>query len=187
MTDVTRILDALARGSKRPADELLPAVYGELRKMASAKLAQENAGHSLDATGLVHEAYLRLVGNRSFESRRHFFGAAAEAMRRILIEQARARATKKRGGDANRIAIEPELLADMEAKDERLESLNEALTRLETSEPEKAELVKLRYFVGLKIHEAAELLEISTATADRHWAYAKAWLQAELATQDESG
>lgn len=180
MTEVTRILEELASGSKRPADELLPAVYGELRKMATAKLALENPGHSLDATGLVHEAYLRLVGNRSFESRRHFFGAAAEAMRRILIEQARARRTKKRGGGANRVAIEPELLADVKVKDERLVSLDEALTRLEQSEPEKAELVKLRYFVGMKIHEAAELIGISSATADRHWAYAKAWLQAEL-------
>ena len=180
MTDVTRILAELAQGTERSADELLPAVYDELKSMAAAKLANERAGHSLNATGLVHEAYLRLVGNQSFESRRHFFGASAEAMRRILIEQARARRTKKRGGDAARIELEPDLLADLKVKDKRLEQLDEALTRFETTEPEKAELVKLRYFVGMKIHEAADVMGISTATADRHWAYAKAWLQTEL-------
>jgi RNA polymerase sigma factor (TIGR02999 family) len=183
MADVTRILEELARGSNRSADALLPAVYDELRRMAAAKLANERDGHSLNATGLVHEAYLRLVGNQSFESRRHFFGAAAEAMRRILIEQARARGTRKRGGDAVRIEIEPELIADFKVKDERLEMLDEALTRFERTEPEKAELVKLRYFVGMTVDEAADVMGISTATADRHWAYAKAWLQTELASQ----
>ena len=183
MSDVTRILQELAQGSNRSADALLPAVYDELRKMAMAKLVNERDGHSLNATGLVHEAYLRLVGNQSFESRRHFFGAAAEAMRRILIEQARARGTRKRGGDAVRVELEPERIADFNVKDERLEMLDEALSRFQRTEPEKAELVKLRYFVGLTIHEAADVMGISTATADRHWAYAKAWLQTELAAE----
>lgn len=180
MTDITRILEQLLNGSSQPADALLPVVYDELRRMAAAKLANERTGNPLDATALVHEAYLRLVGNQSFDSRRHFFGAAAEAMRRILIDQARARGAVKRGGDIVRIEFEPGLLADVKEKDDRLEMLNGALTKFEQSEPEKAELVKLRYFVGMTIHEAADVIGISTATADRHWAYAKAWLQSEL-------
>ena len=183
MADVTRILEELAQGTCGSADALLPAVYDELKVMASAKLANERAGHSLGATGLVHEAYLRLVGNQTFDSRRHFFGAAAQAMRRILIEQARARGARKRGDEAVRIEIEPELLADLNVRDERLELLDEALTTLERTEPEKAELVKLRYFVGMTIQEAASVIGISTATADRHWAYAKAWLQAEVGSR----
>ena len=179
MSEVTRILQELADSSSQAVDRLLPAVYDELRKMAGAKLANER-GHSLNATGLVHEAYMRLVNNQSFDSRRHFFGAAAEAMRRILIDQARARGARKRGGDVARIEMDPNLIEDWANRDERLDALDEALSRFEKSHPEKAELVKLRYFAGLKIHKAAEVLGISTATADRHWAYAKAWLQSEL-------
>lgn len=179
MSEVTRILNELGDGNDASAERLLPAVYDELRQMAAAKVANEHVGQSLAATGLVHEAYLRLVGNQSFESRRHFFGAAAEAMRRILIDRARAKKTAKRGGDAVRADFEIEDIAGFET-DERLESLNEALDRFEQIEPQQAELVKLRYFVGLTIKEAAEVLGISTATADRQWKYAKAWLQTAI-------
>lgn len=182
MSEVTRILNELENGSASAADQLLPAVYDELRRLAAAKLANEQAGYSLAATGLVHEAYLRLAGNQSFESRRHFFGAAAEAMRRILIDRARARNANKRGGGAAKIDLPPELIVNWVETDERLELLDVALERLEKIEPEKAELVKLRYFAGLKIREAAEILGISTATADRYWAYSRAWLQSELSS-----
>ncbi len=182
MFEVTRILNELENRSAASVDQLLPAVYDELRNLAAAKLANEQVGNSLAATGLVHEAYLRLVGNQSFELRRHFFGAAAEAMRRILIDRARARNAVKRGGGAAEIELAPELLVDCVETDERLELLDVAIKRLEKIEPEKAELVKLRYFAGLKIREAAEILGISTATADRNWAYCKAWLQSQLSS-----
>ena len=180
MSEVTRILNQMEDGSIDSADALLPLVYRELRNMAAAKLANEKA-QSIAATGLVHEAYLRLVGNQSFDSRRHFFGAAAQAMRRILIDRARARKAEKRGGDAVRVELSPDLFGESDESDDRLEELDEALQKFESIEPEKAELVKLRYFAGMKIHEAAEVLGISTATADRHWAFAKAWMQSEMA------
>jgi RNA polymerase sigma factor (TIGR02999 family) len=180
MTEVTRILNQIENGSSESASKLLPLVYNELRKMAAAKMARENPGQTLDATGLVHEAFLRLVGNQTFESRRHFFGAAAESMRRILIDRARARKSEKRGGAAERAEIDVDRIVPSTVSDDRLTALNEALSHFEKLEPEKAELVKLRYFVGLKIHEAAEVLGISTATADRYWAYARAWLQSDL-------
>lgn len=179
MSEVTKILNQLADGSIDSADELLPAIYLELRQMAAAKMANEQVNNSIAATGLVHEAYLKLVGSQNFESRRHFFGAAAQAMRRILIDHARARNAEKRGGKAVRIEWSPGIETQQES-DFKLESLDEALHRFEVLEPEKAELVKLRYFAGMKIREAAEVLGISTATADRHWAYAKAWLQTEI-------
>ena len=161
-------------------DQLLPIVYSELRQMANAKLAKEKPGQTLDATGLVHEAYLRMLGPQKFESRRHFFAAAAEAMRRILIDRVRAKNTLKRGQALNRVDVEPDELLDVgNASDKRLETLNLAIERLAKKSPEKAELVKLRYFVGLTICEAAEILGISTATADRNWKFAKAWLKAE--------
>ena len=180
MSEVTRILNEVVNGRANPAAQLLPAVYQELRQMAAARIARERPGQTLDATGLVHEAYLKLVDNQSFESRKHFFGSAAEAMRRILIDRARARNAEKRGGAAARIDFDPNQLEQSPDENERLEALHEALERFEKLEPEKAELVKLRYFAGLKIREAAEVLGISTATADRQWAYARAWLQSEL-------
>ncbi len=180
MTEVTRILQLIEQGAQS-ADDLLPVVYHELRRMAAVRISHENPGQTLDATSLVHEAYLRLAGGQSFESRRHFFCAAAEAMRRILIDRARARNAAKRGGQIARVDIDLNQL-DQSAVDEfdRLEILDQTLRRFEKLDPEKAELVKLRYFTGLKIREAAEVLGISTATADRHWAYARAWLQSQL-------
>lgn len=180
MSDVTRILNEIEQGSVN-IDRLLPAVYSELRQLAAAKMAHEKAGHTLDGTALVHEAFLRLAGNQSFASRKHFFGAAAEAMRRILIDHARTRNAKKRGGEHARADVPIDQIAFELQDSERLESLNEALEKFEAIEPVKANLVKLRYFAGLKIHEAAEILGISTATADRYWAYSRAWLQTELA------
>ena len=179
MSDVTRILNEISAGSAA-ASELFPAVYDELRRMAAARIQNEQPGNTLDATGLVHEAYLRLGQGQSFESRRHFFGAAAEAMRRILIDRARARKAEKRGGDAVRIELDAGLFTDSEQQDDRLETLNSAIEKFETVDSNKAELVKLRYFVGLSIKEAAEVIGISTATADRHWKFAKAWLQNEM-------
>lgn len=180
MTDITRILELIENGSTDPANELFPAVYDELRNLAEIKISHEHPGQTLSATGLVHEAFLRLKGTPSFESRRHFFGAAAEAMRRIMIDRARARNAKKRGGKAARVDFDINQLAESITDSDRLESLNHAITRFEELEPEKAELVKLRYFTGLTIREAADILGVSTATADRHWAYARAWLQNEL-------
>ena len=181
MTDVTRILNLIESGDSASADELLPVVYSELRQMAAAKMARDRPGQTLDATGLVHEAYFRLVGNQTFECRRHFFKAASEAMRRILIDRARARQAAKRGGNFAQAEISPDELTDDKTEDDRIVDLSHALEEFEQIEPERAELVKLRYFVGLKIHEAAEVLGVSTATADRHWAYAKAWLQNKMA------
>ncbi len=180
MSEVTQILNQLKDSHDSSiVDQLMALVYSELKQLAAARIANEKPGHTLDATGLVHEAYLRLVGSQSFESRRHFFGAASEAMKRILVDRARAKATEKRGGNLARVELEPNQFVEP-STNERLERLAEALNRFAQTDPAKAELVKLRYFVGLKIHEAAEIMGISTATADRHWAYAKAWLQNEL-------
>jgi RNA polymerase sigma factor (TIGR02999 family) len=176
MTDVTRLLEAANRGDRQAAAELLPLVYDELRKLAAAKLAHEKPGQTLDATALVHEAYLRLVGDGQFDGRGHFFAAAAEAIRRILVEQARRRQAAKHGGQRQRRNLDPDRLAAPVPEDELL-ALHEALDRLAEQHPEKAELVKLRYFAGLTADQAAVALDISPSTADRHWAYARAWLR----------
>jgi RNA polymerase sigma factor (TIGR02999 family) len=186
MSEVTRILSAIDQGDPHAAEQLLPLVYDELRKLAAAKLAQEKPGQTLQATALVHEAYLRLVGGeqgQQFNSRGHFFAACAEAMRRILVDAARSKQAIRRGGDRRRIEVEAEELAARQ-EDEKLLALHEALSRLEQQDPAKAELVKLRYFAGLSIRQAAEALGISTATADRYWAFARAWLQREMAVDD---
>jgi RNA polymerase sigma factor (TIGR02999 family) len=184
MSDVTRILSKIEQGDPQAAEKLLPLVYNELRRLAAAKLAQENPGQTLQATALVHDAYIRLVDvekAQHWDSRGHFFAAAAEAMRRILIDQARQKESMRRGGDMQRHDVmHVEILTSEPCVD--LLSLNDALERLERQAPEKAQLVKLRYFAGLTIPQAAQALGISSATADRHWAYARAWLHAELST-----
>jgi len=178
MTDVTRILSAIEAGDTRAAEQLLPLVYNELRKLAAQRLAQEKPGQTLQATALVHEAYLRLVDVEKAEqwnSRGHFFAAAAEAMRRILIEEARRKGRVKHGGGRARIALDHvDLAADGRGPD--FLALDEALERLTAEEPVAAEVVKLRYFAGLTTDQAAAALGISLRTANRHWAYAKAWL-----------
>jgi RNA polymerase sigma factor (TIGR02999 family) len=182
MSDVTRILEALGQGDRGAAKQLLPLVYDELRRLAAQKLAREKPGQTLDATALVHEAYLRLVGAADrphWEGRGHFFAAAAEAMRRILIDQARRKQSQRQGGGLNRVPLEhAEIAAPEPALD--ILAVNEALERFEALDPLKANLVKLRYFAGLTIPQAAEALGISATTADRYWAYARAWLHAEL-------
>jgi RNA polymerase sigma factor (TIGR02999 family) len=188
MTDVTLILSAIERGDPNAAEQLLPLVYEELRRLAAQKLAQEKPGQTLQATALVHEAYLRLVGNGAephWNSRGHFFAAAAEAMRRILIGNARRRHAQKRGGQARRVDLDAIELADRPA-DDKLLALEDALIRLADKDPVKGELVKLRYFAGLTAQETAAILGISTATADRYWAYARAWLQNEISGSLES-
>ena len=177
MSEVTRILAGIEAGDPHAAEQLLPLVYDELRKLATQKLVQEKPGQTLQATALVHEAYLRLVGSaepRLYRDRRHFFAAAASAMRRILIDQARRKLTKKHGGGRPRQEL-PDVAAP-QANDELL-ALNEALELLAIEDPLKARLVELRYFAGLSSDQAAEVLGISPSTADRHWAYARAWLQ----------
>ena len=178
--DVTRILAAVQRGERNAAKMLLPLVYEELRQLASSRLAQEKPGQTLQATALVHEAYLRLVDvehAQQFCGRGHFFAAAAEAMRRILVESARRRHCQKRGGGWVRNDLDS--VAAPEPDDELL-ALDEALQKLAETDPLKAKLVELRYFAGLTSDEAAEALDISPSTADRHWAYARAWLQAAV-------
>ncbi len=174
MTPVTRLLEAAQRGDRQAAAELLPVVYAELRALAATKLAREAAGHSLDATALVHEAFLKLVGDRKFDGRGHFFAAAAEAMRRILVDQARMRKALKRGGGAEREAVEPDQIA-VPSPDDELLALNEVLDRLSVAYPDHAALVKLRYFAGLSADETASALGISPSTADRRWTFARAW------------
>jgi RNA polymerase sigma factor (TIGR02999 family) len=188
MNDVTRILSAIEQGDSQAAEQLLPLVYDELRKLAAAKLAQEKPGQTLQPTALVHEAYLRLVDSEKVQhwnSRGHFFAAAAEAMRRILIGNARRKQAQKRGGRAKRVDLDAIELADHPAS-EKLLVLEDALIRLAPKDPVKGELVKLRYFGGLTSQEAAGILGISTATADRYWAYARAWLQNEITAALES-
>jgi RNA polymerase sigma factor (TIGR02999 family) len=181
VSDVTRLLEAAHRGDQQAAADLLPLVYRELRQLAAAKLAQEGAGQTLDATALVHEAYLRLVGDQQFDGRGHFFAAAAEAIRRILVEQARRKQAARRGGGRQREDIDPDQIA-APAPDEELLALHEALDRFAEQHPEKAELVKLRYFAGLTADQSAAALGISPSTADRHWAYARAWLRRAMST-----
>lgn len=183
MADVTHILSQLAAGDPSGADKLLPLVYEELRKLAALRLENERNGQTLQATALVHEAYIRLVGpdgkSQGWNGRGHFFGAAAEAMRRILIDRARTKVAAKRGAGAVRLVMDPDLLASQEAPAELLD-LDEALGRLAEVAPEKAELVKLRFFAGLTLEEAAQVMGISETTAKRHWNYAKAWLYKAL-------
>jgi RNA polymerase sigma factor (TIGR02999 family) len=188
MSDVTRILSQIEAGDPSAAEQLLPLVYEELRKLAAAKLAHEKPGQTLQATALVHEAYLRLVGGErahAWDSRGHFFAAAAEAMRRILLNRARDRQRLKRGGGWRRVDLERIEVA-LDTPDEDLVALDEAIERLEAEEPLCARLVKLRFFAGLGLGEAARSLGITRRVADRHWAYARAWLYARLrADEDE--
>jgi RNA polymerase sigma factor (TIGR02999 family) len=183
MSDVTRILQALEQGNPQAADELLPLVYEELRKLAAARMARENPGHTLQPTALVHEAWLRLVGDENvrWDGRAHFFGAAAEAMRRILIDRARHRNARRHGGDLQRVDLEGMEIAAPD-DDDQLLAVNEALEKLAAQDKLKAELVKLRYFAGLTIEEAAQVLRISEPTAKRYWTFAKAWLHREIET-----
>jgi RNA polymerase sigma factor (TIGR02999 family) len=184
MSEVTRLLDAAAAGDRRAAADLLPLVYDELRRLAAARMAAEPPGHTLDATALVHEAYVRLVGpvnDDRWDGRGHFFAAAAEAMRRILVEAARRKQAEKHGGGKVRVPLEAvDGAAGPAGPDERLVALDSALTRLGREQPEVAEVVNLRYFAGLKIEQAAAALGVSVRTANRHWAFAKAWLYREL-------
>jgi RNA polymerase sigma factor (TIGR02999 family) len=182
MSDVTRILYAIEQGEPQAAEQLLPFVYGELRKLAAAKLAQEKPGQTLQATALVHEAYVRLVDVRaaqSWNSRGHFFAAAAEAMRRILIELARRKNALKSGGELHRVQLSE---VDPEVPGPSLDilALNEALLKLEAKDPRKAQIVKLRFFSGLTIEQTAAALQLATSTVEADWAYAKCWLRAEM-------
>jgi RNA polymerase sigma factor (TIGR02999 family) len=187
MKTVTQILQAIRQGDPSASDELLPLVYDELRQLARQKMASQKAGQTLDATALVHEAYLRLVSQDTephWESRRHFFAAAAQAMRHILIDQARRKRRGKHGGDWVRQQLEANQFTAPEVREDLL-ALNEALDKLSQDQPDVAELVKLRYFAGFTIKQAAELLDISPRTADTWWAYARAWLLAELKDRSE--
>jgi RNA polymerase sigma factor (TIGR02999 family) len=182
MSEVTRILSAIEGGNPQAAERLLPLVYDELRQLAAHKLAQEKPGQTLQATGLVHEAYVRLVDVQQaqhWDSRGHFFAAAAEAMRRILIEAARYKGRQKRGGGLKRVDLDSANLGCVAAPDELL-IIDEAIAKLAAQDPDAAELVKLRYFAGLSVAEAAELAGIARSSAYEHWAYARAWLHDEL-------
>jgi RNA polymerase sigma factor (TIGR02999 family) len=181
MNDITRILNALPAEDPSASAELLPLVYEELRKLARAKMSNELPNHTLQATALVHEAYLRIVGHegQSWSNRAHFFGAAAEAMRRILIDHARRRCAQRHGGGKEAVPLE-ELSIAAPADDDELLAVNDALEKLATHDAQKAELVKLKYFAGLTTEEAATVLGLSTPTAKRYWAYARAWLFREM-------
>jgi len=185
MTDVTRILNAIEGGDPKAPDELLPLVYEELRLLAAQKMAKEKPGQTLQATALVHEAYIRLVGDepQNWNSRGHFFCAAAEAMRRILIENARSKQKPKRGGDQHRVDLsDADIAIERDIND--LLSLDEALVKLAQEDPAKADLVKLRYFGGLTLEQASHVLKISRATASRYWSYVQAWLFHEINGSD---
>lgn len=181
MSDVTRILDAIEQGDANAAEKLLPLVYEKLRRLAAQKMAQEAPGQTLQPTALVHEAYIRLVGSDagSWANRAHFFAAAAEAMRRILIENARRKSRLKRGAERHRIDINDVDIA-IEGPSIDLIALDEALSKLAIEDPEAAELVKMRFFAGLTLDQVAVVLGISRRTADRNWAYAKAWLYQQI-------
>jgi RNA polymerase sigma factor (TIGR02999 family) len=182
MSDVTQILSAIEQGDPSAAEQLLPLVYEELRRLAALRLAQEKPGQTLQATALVHEAYLRLVGEPKtlqWDSRAHFFAAAAEAMRRILIDNARSKARLKRGGDRQRVDLNQADAVSLAAPDELL-LLDESIAQLAADDPQAAQLVRLRYFAGLSVEEAAELSGLSRSSAYEHWAYARAWLHNEL-------
>ena len=179
MNEVTRLLSAIEQGDPHAAEQFLPLVYDELRRLAAVQLAQEKPGQTLDATALVHEAYLRVVGDQRFENRRHFFAAAAEAMRRILVENARRKRRDKHGGRLVRRSLDQLDVAAPDAAEDLL-ALEEALAKLKQSDANAAQLVSLRFFAGLTIPQAAELMNLSARTADRLWAYARAFLHAEI-------
>jgi RNA polymerase sigma factor (TIGR02999 family) len=188
MSEVTRILNAIQRGDAQAAGQLLPLIYDELRKLAAQRLAHETPGQTLQPTALVHEAYVRLVGKGEephWDSRGHFFAAAAEAMRRILVESARRKHRLKRGGNRQRVDLGAVEAPSQEPSDD-LEALDQALNQFAAEDAVKTELVKLRYFAGLSIEEAASCLGISRATANRYWLYARAWLYDHLRTRDDS-
>jgi RNA polymerase sigma factor (TIGR02999 family) len=178
MSEVTRILSAIEAGDPRAAAQLLPLVYDELRRLAAGQMAAEKPGQTLDATALVHEAYLRLIGDQQFDNRRHFFAAAAEAMRRILVEAARRKGRRKHGGALRRVELHDQ---PAPAADENLVALDEALTRLATEDPVAAKVVELRRFAGLGHEAAAEVLGVTVYVARQKWAYARAWLRDALA------
>lgn len=186
MSDVTKIIRAIAEGRAEATDDLLPAVYRELRQMAAARLAREAGGHTLQPTALVHEAYMRLIGpsEQSWENRAHFFGAAAEAMRRILIDHARGKKRLKRGGAAYRVTLD-DVEDQRDNSSEELLALDEALSDLELLDPEKAQLVKLKFFGGMTTPEAAKVLGLSQRTAERHWAYARVWLHRHVKEDED--
>jgi RNA polymerase sigma factor (TIGR02999 family) len=182
MGDVTRILAGIEKGDSAAAEQLLPLVYDELRKLAAHRLTQEKPGQTLQATALVHEAYLRLVDVQQaqhWNSRGHFFSAAAEAMRRLLVEKARRKKRVRHGGSRRRVDLDTELYVSNEANDSLL-ALDEAISKLAAEEPETAEVVKLRYFAGLTIEQTAKAMNISVRTVNRHWTYARAWLYQQL-------
>lgn len=183
MSNVTQILTAIEQGDAKAADELLPLVYEELRRLAAHKMSHELPGQTLQATALVHEAYIRLVGSeaRNWNSRTHFFAAAAEAMRRILIDNARCKQRLKRGGGQDKVDLDSAELA-IEAPSDDLIALDEALAKLASTDKVKADLVKLRYFAGLTLEQAAEILGLSQTTAKRQWTYARAWLYRQITT-----
>jgi RNA polymerase sigma factor (TIGR02999 family) len=184
MSDVTRILEAIDAGDPRAVDQLLPLVYEELRTLAAQRLANEKPGQTLQATALVHEAFLRLVGDQRFDGRHHFFAAAAEAMRRILIDNARRKSAEKRGGNRHRIDLDNVNLSAPESAEELL-ALDAALEKLAAADRVKAELVKLRFFAGLTMPEAAAMLRISLTSAERYWVFARTWLYAELSEAED--
>jgi RNA polymerase sigma factor (TIGR02999 family) len=182
MTDVTRILSRIESGDPQAAEQLLPLVYDELRRLAAEKMAQENPGQTLQATALVHEAYIRLVDVKNaqhWDSRGHFFAAAAEAMRRILVDNARRKKSQKRGGDRDRVELDSELTTP-QSKGLDMLAVDDAVSRLALDDPQSAELVKLRYFAGFSITQVAEILGISRSSAYEQWSYARAWLQCAL-------
>ena len=181
MDSLALLFGRLTDGDDTAVKELLPQVYTELRQLAASKLAWERAAHTLVPTALVNEAYLRLFGNRrpTFENRQHFFAAASEAMRRVLIEHARRRQAAKRGGQGHRLELDPDEFSTS-APDDRLLAVDEAIEQLRSADPQAAELVMLRYFAGLSLPAAAEILQVSPRTADRLWAFAKSWLHAQI-------
>jgi RNA polymerase sigma factor (TIGR02999 family) len=188
MSNISQLLSAVDGGDQDAAEQLLPVVYEELRRLASQELRHERPGHTLQPTALVHEAYLRLVtgsGQPQFKCRRYFFAAASQAMRRILVESARRKQTQRAGGELKRHEFVEDGIA-LPQRSEDLLALDEALQRLATDAPRKAQLVELRFFAGLTIAETAKLLEISTATAERDWTYARAWLRRELDAETDS-
>jgi RNA polymerase sigma factor (TIGR02999 family) len=184
MSDVTRVLDAVGQGDLKAADELLPLVYGELRRLAASRMSQEQPGQTLQPTALVHEAWLRLVGDEPprFEGRGHFFAAAAEAMRRILVDRARQKLALKRGARAERVNLD-DVVAATAVDDDTLLGVNEAMEKLAQEDPDSAAFIKLRFFAGLTNAEAAQALSIPERTARRHWSFARAWLYREIQRQ----